>query len=656
MSKNALLSAAFFFLWLSIVGQDKIEFGKLSPQEKTFSVYENDTTATAIYLYENGDNYFEVRDNYIWLIKKYHAKIKILDKKGFDYANISIPYYRSEKRAEKVNKIRAITHNGTTKRSIKKEEIFDVNTSERWSEKRFTFPDIKEGAILEYAYEVQSPFHFNLTGWEFQADIPKVYTEYNAKIPGNWSYNRSLMGEIELNVNDASIQTSCFSVPGISAMADCEVLKYAMKDVPAFKDSESFMLSSSNYLSKLEFELSEYNSFYGDREKFTKSWEDVDQEFKSDRDIGRQLHKKGFFEKNVPLDLLTEGEPFNRAKNIYDFVKNHYTWDKEFGLWKNNRVKDAFDKKLGNASEINMTLINLLNSAGLKADMVLLATRKRGLPKKTHPVMTDFNYVVAKVDIDDKSYLLDATNKNAPFGMLPFRCLNYIGRVMDFKKDSYWYDIVPEAKNKQAIRAQLKINSENGKIEGLFDFINSGYFSMAQRNILHANTEDVYLESIEEEANADLSINAYELKEKYSNEKKLVERFEFEIEQSFENDYLYVNPFFMTFFDSNPFTSNTRNYPIDFGYNRNYNFSAIVTIPEGYKVKTIPEAKNYTLLNNGGNLRFQIRENSVGSLDVLFDFKLNRTQYNSANYEFIKDFFAKAVQLQTQSLIVLEKT
>jgi len=655
VSKNALLSTAFFFLCLSILGQDKIEFGKLSPRERIFSVYENDTTATAIYLYENGDNYFEVRDNYIWLIKKYHAKIKILDKKGFDYANISIPYYRSEKRTEKVNKIRAITHNGITKRSIKKEEIFDVNTSERWSEKRFTFPDIKEGSILEYAYEVQSPFHFNLTGWEFQADIPKVYTEYNAKIPGNWSYNRSLMGEISLNINEASLEKSCFSVPGISAIADCEVLKYAMQDVPAFKDTERFMLASRNYRSKIEFELSEYNSFRGDKKRFTKTWEDVDQEFKSDRDIGRQLHKKGFFEKNVPLDLLNEGEPFNRAKNIYDFVKKHYTWDKEYGLWKNNRVKDAFDKKVGNAAEINMTLINLLNSAGLKANMVLLGTRDRGLPKRTHPVMTDFNYVVAKVDIDDKSYLLDATNKNTPFGMLPFRCLNYVGRVMDFKEDSYWYDILPEGKNKQAIRAKLEIDAENDKLKGQFDFLNSGYFSISQRNMLQANTEEEYLENLEQEAIADFSITNYELKEKYSNEKKLAERFEFEMDRSFQKDNIYLNPIFISFFDSNPFKAPNRNYPIDFGYRRNYTFSSNIVIPEEYTIKTIPKSENYSLPDNGGILRFEVRKNDIGSIDIFFDFRLNRTQYNKDTYESIKGLFAKAVQIQTQSLIVLEK-
>jgi len=223
------------------MGQKKVEFGLLSASEQAFTTYAKDTTAHAVYLYEKGENYFEVRGNYVWLIKKYHAKKKILDKQGLDEADITIPYYRSDKSKEIVNDIRALTHNGVVKHSLRKENVYDTDVSERWSVKKFTFPDVQEGSILEYSYEIQSPFFFNLTGWKFQEAIPKVYTEYNAKIPGNYKYNRALIGEIALDVNEATIKKSCFSIPRATESADCEVLKYVMKDVPAFKEGEEYM-------------------------------------------------------------------------------------------------------------------------------------------------------------------------------------------------------------------------------------------------------------------------------------------------------------------------------------------------------------------------------------------------------------------------------
>ncbi|MCF6184500.1 MAG: UbiD family decarboxylase [Bacteroidales bacterium] len=80
-------------------------------------------------------------------------------------------------------------------------------------------------------------------------------------------------------------------------------MKYAIKDIPAFKEETDFMLSSNNYISRLDFELSQYNRFDGTTDKYTKSWEDVDREFRGDKNVGRQLTKKGFFEK---LKMLPE--------------------------------------------------------------------------------------------------------------------------------------------------------------------------------------------------------------------------------------------------------------------------------------------------------------------------------------------------------------
>ncbi|HDZ07110.1 hypothetical protein LCGC14_0166540 [marine sediment metagenome] len=657
MYKSCQLVFLFLFL-LSVTvinAQDKVEFSVLSESESTFTSYEKDSAATAVYLYEYGNNYFEIRDNYIWLITKYHAKIKILEKEGFDYSNIEIPLYRSKDRKEKIVKIKGLTHNGEVKTYVKKPEFFEEEVSEKWSQIKFTFPNIKEGSIIEYEYEMQSPFYFTFTGWSFQEEIPKLYSEFNAKIPGNWLYNRSLKGELDLAVNEAEIVKGCFKFPGTKDDSDCEALKYVMKDIPAFEDSEEYMLSSNNYRSKLEFELSEYKSFYGGTEKYTKSWEDVDKEFKTDKDIGSQLRKKNFFEKNVDKKLLTEGDELTRAKNIFEFVKDHFTWNEKYSIWQDNKVKTAFDEKRGNVAEINIALINLLNAADIEANMMVLATRNRGLPKKTHPVMNDFNYLVAKVDIGGESYLLDATNKYMPFGMLPFRCLNYYGRVMDFDNESYWYDIVPEKSNSQMIRAQMTIDPIEKKLSGIFDYITMGYKKVSQEEILETTKEEDYLEKLEEEISDDFHIVSHEKKLEYSDEKKITERFNFEIENVFQGDNIYLNPFAIKFFEKNPFTSSERNYPVDFGYTTKYQYILNMKVPDGYKLKSIPENKNFTLPNNGGILKLNVSKNEIGSLNLFFTFELNSAHYTNGYYSGIKQLFNEAVKSQNQSLIVLEK-
>ncbi|WP_421805943.1 DUF3857 domain-containing protein [Flagellimonas sp.] len=633
----------------------QLEFGELTIFESAFKTYEKDTTAHAVYLFEKGDNFFEVRRGYVWLIKKYHAKIKILDKKGFSEADIRIPYYHSDTSTEEVNDIRAITHTDGLKHIVMDNNIFDAEVNEHWSEKRFTFSNVQEGSILEFTYEVQSPFFYNLNGWDFQDDIPKVYTEYNAKIPGNYSYNRSLFGNLPLTVNEATIKENCFSIPNVNKQADCEVLKYVMEDVPAFKSDEEYMLAASNYQSRLEFELSEYLSFRGVKERYTKSWKDVDKEFRSDRDIGGQLRKKNYFERNVPIDIITgTEEEQEKALNLYNFVKSHYSWNGKFGIFRDNNVKKAFDEGVGNVAEINITLINLLNAAGMDADLMLLSTRAHGLPKRSHPVMSDFNYVIAKLDIDGTTYLLDATEKQLPFGMLPYRCLNYYGRVMDLDGESYWYDIESPKGNSKEVMLQLDLNLEEGTARGTFDEMSRGYEAYFKRNHLSNITNQQYLDEVEKNTNGDFYIDQYELDAEKSNDNLLMEHFSFELENLDTSTSIYFNPFLIRFFQSNPFKSSERNYPVDFGYLRNYKYMANITIPKGYRVKSLPENNNLALPGGSGVLRFNC-STSENNVIIFFNLQLRSTQYKSEGYLFIKELFEQAVTSINQSYLVFEK-
>ena len=648
---NTLL-AFFFFSFL--LAQDQDSFGKLTTEEENFNQFEKDSLANAVVLYEKGDYYFEVIDRRVQLVKKYHVKIKVLTEKGFTEGNISIPFYHTESRSEKIEEIKAITHNGKAKTGLSTDEIYTIDNSERWSEKRFTFPNLKKGSVLEYRYTLVSPFVFNLNGWSFQSNIPKLYSEFNAKIPGNYVYNRTLIGPLKLLINDASVKKNCFRIEGIVKDADCEVLKYVMKDIPAFKEDEEYMLAPSNYISRLQFELSELYHTDGTRDKFTKSWKDVDGEFKGDKDIGRQLTKKGFFEKSVPEKLLTEGDELTRAKNMYAFVQNHYTWNGKYGIYRDIRVKEAFNEKKGNIGEINIALINLLNSAGIKTHLMLLSTRENGLPQKKHPVMSDFNYVVAKAEIDGKDYLLDASDKINPFGMLPYRCLNYYGRVMDFKNDSYWHTIDPEEKNKRLILAQLSFDLDENKAHGVFNELNMGYDAVSKRRTIMENSKETYLENIEKSCKGDFNITSYKLMEERSDEKKVSEQFEFEVENLSESEIIYFDPFLVKFFERNPFILDERNYPIDFGFKRNYVYQANITVPDGYEVYELPEKKVIALYGNMGLLKFyhMLSDNKIA---LFFDLSLNSTHYEPDTYPALKDLFKDVTNIQNNSLVVLKK-
>ena len=58
-----------------------------------------------------------------------------------------------------------------------------------------------------------------------------------------------------------------------------------MEDIPAFK-AEKFLTAERNYLSRIDFELKQITKLDGYVQKYTRDWEDVDKELKTDKSIG----------------------------------------------------------------------------------------------------------------------------------------------------------------------------------------------------------------------------------------------------------------------------------------------------------------------------------------------------------------------------------
>ena len=83
-----------FFFNLHISGhtiEPTLKFGKPSDNELKMTVYEPDTTATAIVLYDIGKSNYRYTNNEFVLITQRSVKIKILKSEGKQYADINIP-------------------------------------------------------------------------------------------------------------------------------------------------------------------------------------------------------------------------------------------------------------------------------------------------------------------------------------------------------------------------------------------------------------------------------------------------------------------------------------------------------------------------------------------------------------------------------------
>ena len=627
------------------------EFGNPTQSEFSLFKYQKDPTANGVVLFESGKNYVEIVDNYIRLIKEVHRKIKVFDAKNFKHATVEIPFYHDGDVSEKVVKLKALTHNNTIKTYVASDAFYTTDETPNWSLKKFAFPNVKDGSILEYTYRIESPYFSNFGDWYFQGPLPKMYSEFHSKIPGNYNYNRTLFGSLQLDINEAEVKKHCFNVPGFEIAAACEVATYAMFNVPAFEE-EKYMLAAQNYNARLDFELTEYTDLSGSTERFTKSWDDVDKLFRYDKDFGRQLKYDNYFEDKLPQSILSIRDEMEKAKAVYYFIQKHFNWNGNYRIISEIRVKDAFEKKSGNNSEINIALLNALEAAGLKGNLVLLSTRENGLPTTDYPVMTDFNFTIVQLTIKGKNYMLDATNKNTPFGLLPYRDLNVRGRVMDFKKGSYWQPIVPYTKNVHYVNTKITANEE-GIFTGVVNEVNTGYMGWQKREALEENSKQEFLKE-KQTGLPQLEIFDYTIENQKILEEPFKESYTTKLDKG-NSGKIFLNPFYIeTYFTENPFNLQERNYPIDFGFPLTNTYLISIDLNNLYTVEKLPTNTALKLPNGDGAVSVVYNE-AEGKINVRLSLKLNNHSFPAEAYQGLKEFFAQLMTIQNQQPIVLKK-
>jgi hypothetical protein len=215
-----------------------------------------------------------------------------------------------------------------------------------------------------------------------------------------------------------------------------------------------------------------------------------------DSRFGVQLKRGGdIVDEKVEELVKGETDPLVKARKIYDFIKGWYRWNDVYGEYSELGIKKAFDSKVGNVGDINLSLIAALRYAGFTVEPLLLSTRANGLVSELYPVLTDFNYVIAKLNLNEKVYLLDATEQYLCFGLIPERCINGKGRVIG-EKESYWYDVKAPEKQRQVSIQKLKINTD-GTISGSVQNSYFGYDAMNQRRVINKySTEKEFIQSL----------------------------------------------------------------------------------------------------------------------------------------------------------------
>ncbi|MEO7215237.1 transglutaminase domain-containing protein [Mucilaginibacter sp.] len=658
---NKILLVVFFFILLSPLAHSQdFVYGDNSAEEMSMKKYNKDTAARAVVLNEYG--LARISDNSegnIRLSLDYHVKIKLLTTKGFDKATVEIPLRILSNSEEEASDIKGYTtyldDSGNHQTvELDSKSAFTTKENKYWKTVKFTLPNLRPGCIIEYKYTTKSAALGLFPSWKLQDDIPKVNSRYDVHIPGFWNFNISLRGNLKLTKNTAEIEKECFSWYG--AKADCSFMVFQMENIPAFVE-EDYMTSPKNFMSAVYFELSDYtNPSTGQKIKVAKEWADIDFNLKRSDYFGSQLKKKDQLKPYIASVIAGKTDDLEKAKAVYAYIQKTIKWNKLTSTGSDN-VRKALDSHSGTVGDINLALVAALSAAGIRTEAVLLSTRTNGFINKLYPVEDDFNYVVARANIGDKTYMLDATDPLLGFDMLPLKCLNDQGRVMSLDKPSFWIDMVSLSKQRKSQTSAYDLTLQsNGKLKGTITTYYNGYDAYEKRTAIKKfNTQDEYIEDLDERL-VKTKILSADITNLDSLNLSLVEKLEVEIDvyDNLDHSKLAFNPFFFDRITNNPFKLNERNYPVDKGMPSDDRFMLTMHLPADYVVDSAPQGVAVSLPNQGGKFitNFVAEGNTFTFSNVL---QFTKTVYEPEEYPYLKELYNKIIATEKAEIVFKKK-
>ncbi|HEY2720332.1 MAG TPA: transglutaminase domain-containing protein, partial [Chitinophagaceae bacterium] len=417
------LSLAIFLLWglIQANAQDKssAKFGKIVPEDFAPKVYSVDSNANAVIIADIGSSKI-VGNNKGWfsLEFKHYCRARLLNKNGFDLATDKILLYSVGDKEEKLLDFKAATYNlengKVVSTPLDKENIFKEKLTKNLEVRKFTFPNIKEGSIIEFEYTVNSDYLHYLRAWSFQGDYPRLWSEYNVTIPAFFNYMVLSQGYEKFFIQDKKTFTDNFNVVqsnGVEASnfitisnANVGSYRWVVKDIPALR-GESFVSTIDNHIQKIDFVLVSQTEPLQPF-SYMSSWPQKTEDLMNDEDFGLSLSKdNGWLGDVVKPAMIGATSMLEKAKRIYAFARDNLTCTDYSDIWLGQSLKNVLKTKNGSVADINLLLVAMLRYAGIPADPVLLSTRDNGYTYPPSPILSRFNYVICCATINGKQIL-----------------------------------------------------------------------------------------------------------------------------------------------------------------------------------------------------------------------------------------------------------
>lgn len=649
---------------VSAQGKAPIKFGKIAPEDFTIK-QPFDSGASAVVIADIGSSVFEGNmKGWFSLVFKRVKRVKILDKKGFEAAKVEISLYSDGSMEEKLDDLKAFTYNlengKVVETKLESSSIFKDKLSKNRTVRKFTFPAVKEGSVIEYSYTLKSDFLYNLQPWSFQGEYPCLWSEYEVGIPEFFNYvtiNQGyLNAEVKTDIYHGSYRVT---VPNgadkdevVPLDGDVNSRRWVIKNAPALKP-ENFTSSVKNYISGIEFQLSSYQIKTGTYHDMMGNWLLLGQKLMEAEYFGAPLAKNNNWLddelKNITKGAVTKTE---KAKKIFAYVRDNLTCTDHSALTIETTLKDVLKKRSGSVADINLLLAAMLRHEDIAADPLILSTKSHGFTSEIYPLLDRFNYVICHTQLDGVNYELDASSPYSAFGKLSPSCYNGHARVIT-KEAAIPVYFEPDSLKEQKMTSVFISNDEKQGLVGSFKS-QLGFYESAELREKIKDDVQGYFKKIKSGYNFDINITDATVDSLKLPDMPAVIQYDFAFKPSAEDNLVYFNPMMTEGYKENPFTAAERQYPVEMPYVMDETYLLNMEVPKGYTVEEVPKSAKVAFNEDEGFFEYIIQKSD----DVVMlrsRIKLNKATFAPEDYEGLRAFFGFVVKKQNEQIVLKKK-
>lgn len=647
-----ILSLLSLLLLTKILPQDKpIEWGKIPISDLQMTSFPQDSNASAVVLCDYGVSKFN--DDLEIEFERFF-RVKILNENGYKFGTHVI-YLYTGKYGEDLSDLKASTFsldkNGEiVENELDDDQIFEEEISDGRTKFQFTMPALSPGCIVDIHYKIISESIWFVKDWVFQYDEPVLWSEYKLTYPKNIAYAIVSSGLESWNLNEHNEVDQHFgniAAAYLGNIVRCHQYRWAVKNAPAIR-KEPYMTTAKDYLNRIDVQLAGYSFEAGQIKRVLNDWKTLNNELLDNKLFGDKIDASEVKELTAEI---TKGlsTPESKLKAIYNWITSSIVWTGEKSVFAYYDVDDVIHYKKGNTADITFLLLSMLKSAGINSDPVILSTRAHGKIIDLYPIVSQFDYVIARVNIGLKNYFIDATDPLRPIDIIPEEILNVKGLII--KKDNLnWVTISTDKNNLDKFIINITLNTD-GSVSADFEEQFGEYTSISLRKSAKDKNETDLIKEIYNTESLTFKVDTAIVSRKDSIDLPL--RIQAKIYSpncsQVGGEFIYFNPYLLQKLTDNPFKMKERKFPVDYAYPREQVIVINVSIPDGYELKEkYPDKVMYVGNKISYKRSVEIQDNKI---QILTDMRITDSIVMPSLYNQLRDFYTQIINSQSEFLV-----